>query len=252
MLAMRVSQGKKHSHPTKDEFHKGSEMAEVFFVKEGAARQMLVFMGFSGADSCSVKRTESLLNRLATLSDEVKEPEGEDLFLFRNITKALEEGNTIAVEEEMVAVTNGEVVVEKKEKKVKTKVKKKEVEEETPKKSRGRPKKEEVEEPVAKKKDKKEKPVKEEKEPIKLDRFGMRMGTKAAKVNAAIGKRFKTKKEILEESGVEGRINVHMKKLVDAGYVIKSEDGKGYAVKPAEGDAPPKEKRKVKKEKVTA
>jgi putative zinc finger/helix-turn-helix YgiT family protein len=76
-------------------------------------------------------------------------------------------------------------------------------------------------------------PRKLKKERAQLDRFGMRVGSGAAEINKVISEKPKTAKEILDESGVEtplSRIYGHMRKLIERGFVVKTEDGK-YAVK---------------------
>jgi hypothetical protein len=64
------------------------------------------------------------------------------------------------------------------------------------------------------------------------DRFGNRVGTQAAVINAALTAKPQTAAQVAETTGLNaGRIASHFKWLLDREHVVKTADG--YAVKPA-------------------
>jgi len=67
------------------------------------------------------------------------------------------------------------------------------------------------------------------KEKAKKDKFGAREGSLAAKVNKVITKKPKTMAQIKEAVGTDGTFYNHMKKLIEAGFVEKTD--KGYKLK---------------------
>jgi len=69
---------------------------------------------------------------------------------------------------------------------------------------------------------------KEDAKDIKLDKFGSRVGTIQAKINSALTKKPKTMGQLLEISGVKNQQNGHLKNLINAGFVKKTE--KGYTL----------------------
>lgn len=81
------------------------------------------------------------------------------------------------------------------------------------------------------------------KEAAEKDKFGMRTGTRAARINAAIDGTPRTPKEICELAKYDKTIHNHLKKLVEQGYVQVVE-GK-YSVKGAKAAAKPAVKKVV-------
>ncbi len=61
------------------------------------------------------------------------------------------------------------------------------------------------------------------------DRFGARLGSKVARVNAALSTKPQTMQELMGKAGVEDTCYGQMRKLIEAGAVVKSD--KGYALK---------------------
>jgi hypothetical protein len=60
----------------------------------------------------------------------------------------------------------------------------------------------------------------------KTDRFCSRLGSMGAKINACLSKKGKTMKELVEEAEIDDTMYSHMKKLIEAGYAKKTDDGK--------------------------
>lgn len=70
------------------------------------------------------------------------------------------------------------------------------------------------------------------------DRFGNRVGTQAAVINAALSSKPQTAAAVAEATGLNaGRISAHFKWLKERGHVVQSDAG--YAVKPAKKAKPP-------------
>jgi len=63
----------------------------------------------------------------------------------------------------------------------------------------------------------------------KVDKFGSRLGTKAAAVNAALGATPKTMKELMQAVDSEDTFYNHINKLIAAGHVERTD--KGYKLK---------------------
>ena len=85
-------------------------------------------------------------------------------------------------------------------------------------------------------------------EPAEVDRFGMREGTRAARINAAIDGKPRSLKEIMERAKYDKPIHGHMQKLRALGHV-KVQDGLWFDPKLAKAkaagkDAPPAKKKK--------
>lgn len=69
------------------------------------------------------------------------------------------------------------------------------------------------------------------KETAARDRFGMREGTRAARLNSAITGKAKTIQQIMKDARYDKPIHGHMNKLVSDGYVVKvkmKDGGSGY------------------------
>ena len=61
-----------------------------------------------------------------------------------------------------------------------------------------------------------------------LDKFGSRKDSNGAKINAALGKKPKKMKQLMDDTGLESSFYNHLNKLVEAGHAKKSE--KGYSI----------------------
>jgi predicted transcriptional regulator len=59
----------------------------------------------------------------------------------------------------------------------------------------------------------------------KKDRFGSRIGTNNAKVNACLSNKPKTMAELTKEAKIEGTVYTHLGNLIEKGIVEKSEKG---------------------------
>lgn len=106
-------------------------------------------------------------------------------------------------------------------------------------KAKGKPEK-------ADKKDKKaaakpDKP-KEKKEPVGVDKWGCRLGTRAARLNAVISATPKSAAEIREEAEYDQPINGHLRFLLLKGFIVKTDENT-YRTKPT-GDKKDKKKGK--------
>lgn len=79
-------------------------------------------------------------------------------------------------------------------------------------------------------KGKTEKKPAKKKESAPKDKFGMREGTRAARINAAIGPKLKSISQIQKDAKYDKPIHGHMNKLVEGGFVakVKLKDG-GFA-----------------------
>ena len=90
---------------------------------------------------------------------------------------------------------------------------------------------EEVEETTPKVKSKKEKVVKEKKEKapkkdvVAKDKFGSRADSITARFNAALSKKAKTMKELMEEAKITRNYKDHADKLIEKGLVEKTDKG---------------------------
>ncbi len=58
-----------------------------------------------------------------------------------------------------------------------------------------------------------------------VDKFGSRVGSKAASINAFLTKKAKSMKEIMEGLKLNDTCHHHMKKMIEAGHVKKTDDG---------------------------
>lgn len=67
---------------------------------------------------------------------------------------------------------------------------------------------------------------KEKKEKAATDKFGNRVGSRLAKINAVLSRKAKTMGELVAEAEVDRTAYNHLNKLVKAGKVEKTEDGK--------------------------
>ena len=58
-----------------------------------------------------------------------------------------------------------------------------------------------------------------------LDKWGARKGTKTANFNAALTKKAKTMKELIDEAGSDQVMYNHANKLIEQGVIVKTDDG---------------------------
>jgi len=72
------------------------------------------------------------------------------------------------------------------------------------------------------------KSVKEKTPSTKTDKFGSRIGSNRAAINACLTKKAKTMKELLKESKLESTYYNHLAKLIKNGFVEKTD--KGYKI----------------------
>lgn len=64
-------------------------------------------------------------------------------------------------------------------------------------------------------------------EPMGKDRFGMRLGTRAARINAVLSKVPQTMHEILEKAKYDHNITSHLQKLIELGFVKREKNKHG-------------------------
>lgn len=83
---------------------------------------------------------------------------------------------------------------------------------------------------------------KEKKEPVGVDKWGCRLGTRAARLNAVISATPKSAAEIKEEAEYDQPINGHLRFLLLKGFIVKTDENK-YRTKPT-GDKKDKKKGK--------
>jgi hypothetical protein len=71
----------------------------------------------------------------------------------------------------------------------------------------------------------KEKAAKPAREAAERDKFGARLGTDVAKFNAALTAKPQKMADIVKKAGLKGTFYNHANKLVENGFLIKSDDG---------------------------
>jgi len=198
-------------------------------VTRDAVVEMFQSIGFKTADQWSAKKIQVKVNNLQEFLADTKLPEeimDDKNHLLNKIAKALDADEKVEVEgaEELAeSKTSGKpaVTVHKAEKT--KKAKKHETETGT----------QDEEEDV--KKDKKvvktaktkkaDKVVKEKKAGAEKDKFGCRVGTTAAAINKALTTKPQTMRQLMAKAGSEGTVYNHMKALVEAGHVKKTDEG---------------------------
>lgn len=198
----RVADGETIPEEKTDNKNEEQEM-KTLAVPEKVSREMLVDAGFTGSDAIKVEKLVNRLNRLKEADDETLKAAGKRHAKLRDaILKALATGRSIILEEGK-AETNGHVKTIKNAPSVKA-------EKKTP----------------AKK-------VKAESngEAVGTDKFGTRLGTKQAAINAILSKKPKKMKQIMEEAGMEESFYNYCNALVKEGYVVKTDDGYALASK---------------------
>lgn len=176
-------------------------------VSEKEARELLKAMGFEAVKDWKRSKVQDKLNALQELLPESKEVEGDELTTQKRVISALEEGTKITVGAD--AETNGHASGKNGHAAGKNGTTK------------------------ASKKTKGEKGGKDKKVATKAkvdrDRFGSRLDSMAAAINAKVAGKAKTAEVIAEESGVAlNRVKGHLKYLEAKGFAVKSD--KGFAV----------------------
>ena len=162
-------------------------------VKRSAALNLFHALGVKSVDNLeNLRLAKRLVNVPKTFADKAESLEGDDKELYDTLTVAVEENDD-------VVVTGGKPDKPSK------------------------PSKEDKE-------DSEEKP-KREKVAKDLDRYGMRLGSGASKINTVVSIKPKSTKQIHEEVlelGVEtslSRVHGHMRKLLEKGFVKKTDEG---------------------------
>lgn len=196
---------------TKDQpHHKGEEVmstmmetaGESIRVREIDARQLLVAEGYKMAydpEKWTNKKIAKYMNSVVKLANPaVAEPsDPNQLALLRRCLKAIQDGKQVEVqfkEADGKAEANGQTKAE------------------------GKPKK--------KKKEKKEKEMKAGNEPVSRDDFGSRTGSEQAQINAALTKKPKMMKQIVEEASLVGKTFYdHLNRLVSQKKIKKTNEG---------------------------
>ncbi len=182
------------------------------------ALKLFSYFNYKTAGKWSSKRMEGKL---------IKLPESVDIKLVKN-------SKVEAILIEIVNASSVEVVSADKEK---TETKSTEKKKAAKKKTTAGPvsKKKETKKTVSKKTDKKKKSrfgkkkkaktAKGETTSAKMDKFGSRIGSKNAEVNSILSKKPLTMAQIVEESGGTSTFYSHIKNLIEAGHVKKTEKG---------------------------
>lgn len=70
-----------------------------------------------------------------------------------------------------------------------------------------------------------------DKSSAEVDKFGSRVGSKLAKVNSLLSNKPITMSELVEKAELGDTCNKHMKKLIEAGHVVKTDEGYKLASK---------------------
>jgi SNF2 family DNA or RNA helicase len=187
---------------------KSNEGKVIMNVNETAARSLLTDMGNPRAEKLSSKALESKLNELPTMLDVLEQPKQEENSkLLKQALNAIKEGTTIRVVEEAKPETNGKAHKSTQKAHVAPKSPPK-----APKAAKAKKTPTEA----------KNKPTKAKGE---VDRFGSRVGTDLAKVNAVLSKTPKKMAEIVKEAKIKGTCYNHLKKLAEAGFVVATDEG---------------------------
>ncbi len=184
-------------------------------VAEGEARNLLKMMGFHTWDR-ELRTVEKKLNNLPKYMESSTEIDGDEKVLALRICAVVNDGEKVEVQKEGVREEMGsnsssavDEVVE----------------------SNGT-----VEEAPAKKprKKKESSEPKEKKEPVGKDKFGSKLGSSKAKLNACFSKKAKTLPQLVEEAGLPNAYyRKHLKKLIEDGMIEHTEDGYKLASKPS-------------------
>ena len=208
---------------------KKSKSKEKFSGSITKTRAIKIFeaLGFKTACNWDVSKLQKKIENLPNLVEGAKLDDKTQKRI-NVVLKALKDGRKVAV------VDVEDAAADKKRGKAVEDAAQRESGRKAEKKAKG--KKVEVKEedkPVAKPKSKTKKKTKKvvvitSKEKKDVDKFGSRKGSDAAKVNAALGKKPKKMKQLMADAGLESSFYNHLIKLVEAGHVVKSDEG--YAI----------------------
>ena len=208
---------------------KKSKSKEKFSGSITKTRAIKIFeaLGFKTACNWDAARLQKKIENLPNLVEGAKLDDKTQKRI-NVVLKALKDGRKVAV------VDVEDAVADKKRGKAVEDAAQRESERKAEKKAKGKTKVKEDDKPVAKAKTKKKtkkkakKAVVSTKEKKDVDKFGSRKGSDAAKVNAALGKKPKKMKQLMADAGLESSFYNHLNKLVEAGHVVKSDEG--YAI----------------------
>ncbi len=219
-------------------------MAKTLKLDRGQAIALLEEMGFEAAKVKDDKKILKSLKELPDLVDEDTEVEGDNVKLLEKILKVLGDDGEIELTGEVEGEAEEKPAKAKKgakpAKKAKAAKEEEEEEEEDEEEEEEDEEEEEEEEDSAKSKKAKKgaKPAKKGAKPAKKaakkstaekDDFGCRVGSMAAKINAALGKKGKTADVIAKESKTTpARVKGHLQAMI-AKKKVKHTD-KGYVV----------------------
>lgn len=217
-------------------------------LKESEARKLLTAVGMVAVEKCNAKRLASKVNGLPSVHEELKQPEDStDKAMLQNVLDALQEGTKIVIVPDEVQESSAEeskesnvVVVTKKTVTTVTKTddagnkssksSKKTSQPKVEKTTKTKPAKAAAS--VAKEKTpkaakaEKTKPEGKKEASGERDKFGSRVGSNLAKINSCFSAKPKTIGQLAEEAGRENMFfRKHLKHLVEAGHVVKVEDG---------------------------
>ena len=190
-------------------------------VKKAEAIELLVALGFKAAKG---KKADWLLNRFQEIPD-LMEDDGDELEL-TDAQRALAEGIAEAVDdEEDILITEDKDNSKAKKSKGKAKAKKEtKAKGKAKKETKAKAKKETKGKDKAKAKGKDKAKAKKDIAGIGKDKFGSRIGTKAAAMNKCVTKKAKSMATLLEEAGLESTLYNHMNKMVDEGHFVRTDD----------------------------
>lgn len=215
-----------------------NEGESILNIKESEARKLLAAVGMEATEKCNVKRLATKLNQLPLVSAELKSPEDSaDKSLLQSVLDALQEGEKISVVPDSDEGQQEQTQKESPEVKTITKATKKggkihsEPKANVKKDGKTKPGKGAKFSEKPAKTSGKNKAAKKE-STAETDKFGSRVGSGLAAINSCISSKSKSIAQLAEEAGRDNTMfRKHMKKLVEAGYVVKDENGYKLAKK---------------------
>ena len=205
---------------------KQATRSKIMQVNEADARQLLRAMGQNkAADKASKSGLEKRLNDgkyLAKFAE--KCPEGESLSLLKSIGDAISEGEQIKVvmetSEVLEEMAQDAAPVESQEEQDQKSPKGLKID------TRSLPKKKNKKFAAKAGKAERKKTSPEHRgEKIGIDKFGSRLGSNNAQFNTTLSHKPKKMAELVQEAGLKGTYYDHVGKLVEAGFVAKTDEG---------------------------
>ena len=176
-------------------------------------------LGYNTADKWDSARMQVKINNLPELVTKGQQVEDKkQQTLLDTIMKKRRHNKVVTIEE------SGEPEATKVKSKEKEEAPKKTDDEQTDKKKETKKEKEPEKQPK-----KKEAKKEAKKDTIGTDKFGNRLGSDAAKLNACLAKKPKTMSELTKEAKLTTSFYNHLNKLIEAKHIVKVE--KGYAIK---------------------